>query len=159
MPTLTRQQPPAQSVLVADDDPDLLELLSMALSTQGYDVHKATDGQSAVEVHDKVHPQLMILDWMMPGMTGLEACRHIREDGHDTETPVLIYSAMGPGFADEALDIRAGEVRHAVDEVLIDPSGQGLADLERVMLDVRLFGGIGLRDVERDVRASVVIDG
>jgi len=69
---------PSQKVLVVDDEEPILELLKYNLEKQGYDVRTAIDGQVAVDTARKFHPDLVLLDIMMPKMDGVEACRQIR---------------------------------------------------------------------------------
>jgi len=69
---------PAQKVLVVDDEEPILELLKYNLEKQGFDVRTATDGQVAVDIAKKFHPDLVLLDIMMPKVDGVEACRQLR---------------------------------------------------------------------------------
>jgi CheY-like chemotaxis protein len=82
-------------VLVADDSETILLLLRTRLEMEGYEVATAADGQEAVEALDGAGPEgqpdLILLDAMMPRMSGLDVLRRLREEG--SETPVLIVSA------------------------------------------------------------------
>ncbi len=77
-------------VLVVDDEPAFREGLRQALSKEGFDVHLAEDGERAVELFEKIHPEIVLLDVMLPRMSGIDVCRHIRTMG---ETPVIMVSA------------------------------------------------------------------
>lgn len=66
------------TILVADDEPQIRRVLRATLSGNGYDVIEAKDGQEAVEMVIREHPDLILLDVNMPQMSGLEACRKIR---------------------------------------------------------------------------------
>jgi DNA-binding response OmpR family regulator len=79
-------------ILVADDDPDLLDLVAYALSQTGYLVVKAADGNAALAGFDAEAPDLVILDINMPGMTGFDVCSAIR--GRST-VPVMMLTARG----------------------------------------------------------------
>jgi len=79
-------------ILVADDDPDLLDLVAYALSQAGYLVVKAADGNAALAAFDAEAPDLVILDINMPGQTGFEVCAAIR--GRST-VPVMMLTARG----------------------------------------------------------------
>ena len=57
----------AKAILVADDDPDILSIVSMSLETQGYTVYKAANGREAVDLAKQHHPDLVLMDMMMPG--------------------------------------------------------------------------------------------
>jgi two-component system, OmpR family, response regulator MtrA len=69
----------AQRVLVVEDDPDTQQMLVMILASEGYEVLQASNGTLALELLRKMGPDLMLLDWMLPGMDGLEVCRRARE--------------------------------------------------------------------------------
>lgn len=67
-----------QKILIVDDEPDILELIEYNLKKEGYQVFLANNGQEGINVAKKVHPDLIILDIMMPKMDGIEACRLMR---------------------------------------------------------------------------------
>jgi DNA-binding response OmpR family regulator len=79
-------------ILVADDDPDLLDLVAYALSQTGYLVVKAADGNAALSAFEAEAPDLVVLDINMPGQTGFEVCAAIR--GSST-VPVMMLTARG----------------------------------------------------------------
>jgi DNA-binding response OmpR family regulator len=79
-----------KTILVVDDAPNIVELLRMYLEGAGYATLVATDGPTAVELHRKHRPDLVILDLMLPGMEGFEVCRAIRREA---DTPVLMLTA------------------------------------------------------------------
>lgn len=66
-------------ILLVDDEPDILEFLSYNLKKEGYNVFTANNGKEAIVVAKREHPNLIILDVMMPDMDGIETCREIRE--------------------------------------------------------------------------------
>jgi two-component system, cell cycle response regulator DivK len=70
----------AKAILVADDDPDILSIVSMSLEASGYTVHKATNGREAVDMARLHHPDLVLMDMMMPVVSGYEAVREIKDD-------------------------------------------------------------------------------
>jgi two-component system, OmpR family, KDP operon response regulator KdpE len=67
-----------KTILVVDDEPQIRRVLRVSLSGDGYDVIEAKDGQQAVEMVMREHPDLILMDVNMPGMSGLEACSRIR---------------------------------------------------------------------------------
>lgn len=69
----------SHKILLVDDEPDILEFLSYNLKKEGYTVYTASDGAAAVKLAREVHPSLVVLDVMMPGMDGMETCRLLRE--------------------------------------------------------------------------------
>jgi DNA-binding response OmpR family regulator len=85
-----REQP---LVLVADDDPDILELVAFRLERAGYDVARASDGEEALRIATESHPDLAVLDVMMPKMTGYDVTRRIRQDEATSRMPVILLTA------------------------------------------------------------------
>src|SRR5690606_37043234 len=79
-------------ILVADDDPDLLDLVAYALGQAGYLVVKASSGLEAIKRHDEESPDLVILDINMPGATGFEVCATLRARA---STPIMMLTARG----------------------------------------------------------------
>jgi len=79
-----------ERILIIEDDPAILKVLQRGLAYEGYTVDVATDGRSGLnQAHDH-HPDLIILDWMLPGMDGLEVCRRLRLQGG---LPILMLTA------------------------------------------------------------------
>jgi CheY-like chemotaxis protein len=70
----------ATRILVVDDDPDILDLVSFKLSGLGYDVHTRSDGEQGLDAARSLHPALVLLDWMMPGRNGIEVLEAVRAD-------------------------------------------------------------------------------
>jgi DNA-binding response OmpR family regulator len=81
-------------VLVVDDDPRLLHVVAMYLGIEGYEVVTASNAEEGLKEVDENHPDLVILDIMMPGMDGVEACRRIRSNPATEAIPVLMFSAL-----------------------------------------------------------------
>jgi two-component system, OmpR family, alkaline phosphatase synthesis response regulator PhoP len=81
-------------VLLADDDPRVVSVVSRYLALEGYEMSIATDGEAAVRIAEADRPDLIILDIMMPGIDGIEACRRIRANAVTSQTPVLMFSAL-----------------------------------------------------------------
>ena len=80
----------SERVLVIEDDPAILKLLRRGLAYEGYLVDTATDGRSGLLMARDNHPDLVVLDWMLPGMDGLEVCHRLRTGG---EVPILMLTA------------------------------------------------------------------
>jgi DNA-binding response OmpR family regulator len=81
-------------VLLADDDPRVLNVVSRYLALEGYEMSTVSDGEAAVATAAAEVPDLIILDIMMPGIDGIEACRRIRANAATAQTPVLMFSAL-----------------------------------------------------------------
>jgi two-component system response regulator MtrA len=80
----------SQRMLVIEDDPDTQQMLTMILRSEGYDVLPAGNGPLGLELLRKMGPDLVILDWMLPGMDGLEVCRRAREF---SSVPIVMLTA------------------------------------------------------------------
>ncbi|MFO8040319.1 MAG: EAL domain-containing protein [Sodalinema sp.] len=83
-----------QSILIVDDDPANLEVLSNLLERSGYEVLIARDGQSAIERAQYDPPDLICLDVMMPGIDGFETCRRLKEMADTADIPVIFMTAL-----------------------------------------------------------------
>jgi len=81
-------------VLIADDDPDILEILSFNLIKEDYEVFKAVNGKEALELAIQQNPDLIVLDVMMPYMDGVETCREIRKVETLEKSLVIFLTAM-----------------------------------------------------------------
>jgi len=77
-------------ILVVDDEEKLREMVRNYLVNEGFAVVEAGDGVKAIELHQKERPDLVVLDWMMPGTSGLDVCKSIRQSGN---TPVIMLTA------------------------------------------------------------------
>jgi DNA-binding response OmpR family regulator len=94
-------------LLVVDDDPTLVKLVSLNLEMDGYQVVTAANGETAIELIQKEQPALVLLDVMMPGMDGFQTCTRVREF---SEIPIIMLTAKG-GVEDvvHGLDIGADD--------------------------------------------------
>jgi DNA-binding response OmpR family regulator len=79
-------------ILLVEDEPELARAITRELRTEGYQVEHAADGLAALEAHAGSSPDLVILDWMLPGLDGLEVLRRIRQK---SATPILMLTARG----------------------------------------------------------------
>jgi two-component system phosphate regulon response regulator PhoB len=82
-------------ILIVEDDPSLVELLRYNLETEGFDVSVARDGEGGMEAIDADDPDLVVLDWMLPNMSGIEICRQMRQRTATRSTPVIMLTAKG----------------------------------------------------------------
>lgn len=82
-------------ILIVEDDPSLVELLRYNLETEGFDVTVARDGEGGMEAINADDPDLVVLDWMLPNMSGIEICRQMRQRTATRTTPVIMLTAKG----------------------------------------------------------------
>ena len=116
-------------LLVADDDEDILALVQFRLARSGYEVVVARDGEEALRLACERHPDLAVLDWMMPKATGLDVLRALRAGSETADIPVVMLTAR----ASEA-DIQAG-LDAGVDDYIAKPfSPQELASRVQAIL-------------------------
>ena len=95
------------NILIADDEPNQLELMSFNLSNAGYSIIKATNGKEAIELIENHSPDLIILDWMMPKMSGIDVCRTLRSRPETKQIPIIILSARRED-SDKSLGLDTG---------------------------------------------------
>ena len=84
-----------KTVLCADDDPEILGLVVRHMKSCGATVLEASDGEDALRTARREKPDLIVLDVMMPGMSGWEVCRAVREDSDLSATAVLMLTGIG----------------------------------------------------------------
>ena len=94
-------------VLIVDDEPDILNFLRYNLEKENYWVYAATNGNDALKMALKINPNVVILDVMMPGLNGIEACRAMRNLPMLRNTPIAILTAVNEEQS-EAACIEAG---------------------------------------------------
>jgi len=82
-------------ILIADDEPNIVVSLEFMLKREGYEVIVARDGRQALEAIRRERPRLVLLDAMMPGMSGFEVCEAARADDDLRDTKILMLTAKG----------------------------------------------------------------
>ncbi len=153
----------SRRILIVDDEPDVSRLLAFSLKAAGFDAHEAATGKAALEVTATLKPDVVILDLMLPDLTGYEVCRRLRADPLLGEAGILILTARG-----EEIDRIAGfEV--GADDYVVKPFSvrevvlrvQGL--MRRVTERIEARAGttttariIRLHDLEIDLRSYEV---
>ena len=90
---MTASTPPPSRILLADDTPASLAILAGLFEPAGHQVFTATDGHDAVEIAGKVHPDIILLDVMMPRMNGFSACRALKENPDTATIPVIFITS------------------------------------------------------------------
>jgi two-component system alkaline phosphatase synthesis response regulator PhoP len=90
------------TILLVDDEPDILDIISYNLKAEGYKVKTASSGREGVEKAKKVRPDLILLDVMMPEMDGIEACEQIRKTPGLEHTIIAFLTARGEDYSQVA---------------------------------------------------------
>lgn len=83
------------SILVVDDDPEILAMLTTRLTHRGYQVSSASDGHQALEIAKRDQPDLVLLDVMMPGKSGWEVARALKQDPSTQDIKIVMVTAIG----------------------------------------------------------------
>ncbi|RIK46339.1 MAG: DNA-binding response regulator [Chloroflexi bacterium] len=148
----------SQTILIVDDEPTILEILSLYLRRDGYKTLQALDGEEALALARSHHPDLLILDIMLPKRSGLEVASKLR---HEYPVPIIFLSARGDE-ADRITGLELGgddyvvkpfsprEVVARVRAVLRrSPSAQGADDAREVVV-----GDLRIRPAERSVTVA-----
>ena len=95
------------SILIADDEPNQLELMDFNLTNAGFSIIKASNGIHALELIENHSPDLIILDWMMPKMSGIDVCQTLRSRPETKQIPIIILSARSED-SDKSLGLDTG---------------------------------------------------
>ncbi|TCS63395.1 phosphate regulon transcriptional regulator PhoB [Varunaivibrio sulfuroxidans] len=148
-------------ILIAEDEPAQVEVLRYNLESEGYRVVTAVNGEEALLVVEEEGPDLVLLDWMMPELSGIEVCRRLRERTQTKRLPVIMLTARGEE-SDRVRGLDSG-----ADDYLVKPFSPGelIARVRAVMRRTRpgldeehiSYGGITMdlaaHKVTRDGRA------
>ena len=101
-----------QKILIVDDDNNIAELISLYLTKECFETKIVNDGEQALREFDSFHPDLLLLDLMLPGIGGYQVCRELR---HTSDVPIIMLSAKGETF-DKVLGLELG-----ADDYIIKP--------------------------------------
>ncbi|MCP4357316.1 MAG: response regulator [Chloroflexi bacterium] len=152
-------------ILIIDDDLDLLQMMGIILEKAGFKVDKADDGNVGIRLAEQVNPDLIILDVMMPRMSGLDVCRQLRAKQETHQIPIIMLSALGEvadkvsGFAMGADDYISKPVdsQELVMRIyaLLNRAQMARAGMARVISCVGAKGGVGTTTVATNVAARL----
>ncbi len=128
-------------ILVIDDDTAVQELLRRTLKKQGYEVTVASNGEDGVAQAQKLHPALIICDWIMPRLTGIDVCRRVKADPDLSTTQFFLLTSLG-SIADRVKGLDAG-----ADDFISKP-------IELNELQARVRAGLRLHQLSRDLKIA-----
>lgn len=128
-------------ILVIDDDPTIRNLLTRALKKHGYEVSIAENGKEGIELAESLHPALIICDWMMPLMDGLEVCRKVKANPDLSTTFFVLLTSRG-ATEDRVMGLDSG-----ADEFLPKP-------IQINELNARVRAGLRIHQLTQDLRTS-----
>ncbi len=136
----------ATRILVVEDEEKLAQFVQLELTYEGYEVSVAHDGLSGLMAARDQPPDLIILDWMMPGLTGIEVCRRLRQTG--SKTPVILLTAKDD-ISDRVKGLDAG-----ANDYVVKPFS-----IEELMARVRAhLRSLQPQDAEQFIYADLVLD-
>ena len=101
-----------KKVLIVDDEPFILMIVEDKLKNAGYEVLTRKDGENIMEFIKSEKPDLIIMDWLLPGISGIDICKMIKEDPETSSIPLFMLTAKGQE-ADEKLGLQYG-VKHYI---------------------------------------------
>jgi DNA-binding response OmpR family regulator len=147
----------AKKIIIVEDEPSLIFTLKDTLENEGYEVHIVENGLEAIELTDTIYPDLMILDIMLPGVSGFEVCKQIREKKHTF--PIIMLTAR-----DQEIDKVTG-LNIGADDYMTKPFGvkELLARIQARLRRANSYSKAGpidvvtLGDVRIKLNESVVI--
>src|SRR5882724_1744197 len=113
------QKAPRDIVLVVDDSPDTLGFLTQAIETTGATVLVALDGESALSLTEQITPDLILMDAMMPGIGGFEACRRLKAAEHLAQVPVIFMTGLSE-TEHIVRGLKAGGVDYLTKPIVVD---------------------------------------
>jgi len=127
-----------KKILVVDDDEDILLIVQTMLTNGGYSVALARNGKEAIDQAIGLHPDLIVLDVMMPDLNGFEVCQRLRADARTHDVPVLMLTAL-----DEPVDRTRGFLA-GIDDYLAKPFDRGelLARVRRILQRTYGYGDV-----------------
>ena len=128
-------------ILVIDDDTAVQELLRRTLKKQGYEVTVASNGEDGVAQAQKLRPALIICDWIMPRLTGIDVCRQVKADPELSTTQFFLLTSLG-SIADRVKGLDAG-----ADDFISKP-------IELNELQARVRAGLRLHQLSRDLKIA-----
>ena len=99
----------AKKILICDDEPHIVHVVAAKLKNVGFEILTATDGEEALEIARRERPDLIITDYQMPFLSGLELCAKLRADEQLGQTPAIMLTARGFSLGDE--DLQGTNVR------------------------------------------------
>ncbi|MCE5243531.1 MAG: response regulator [Syntrophobacteraceae bacterium] len=137
---------PKETILIVEDDTDIRDLLAYNLRSAGFEALTAADGHSALSSARQHHPDLVILDLMIPGIDGLEVCRELKRGRETSTMPIIMLTARG-----EELDRIVG-LELGADDYVVKPFSP-----RELILRIRAV--LRRLNPERETRAAWSVDG
>jgi DNA-binding response OmpR family regulator len=158
-----------QRILIVDDDPELSRMIGFILQKSGYEVITANNGKEGLQKADEMRPDLIVLDVMMPDMSGIEVCQKLRDRPMTRNVPLIMLSALAD------IDAKLSGFQVGADDYIPKPvnAKELLARIQALLLRARIKpptsartiamigakGGIGVTTTILNVGASMATQG
>lgn len=144
------------SILVVEDEDGMASVLNYTLKKEGYSVQVTNNGAEAIDMAREIKPDLILLDWMLPSMSGVEVCRALRSSNDTQNIPIIMISAKG-----EEIDRVTGLDRGA-DDYMVKPFSPAelIARIKAILRRMRpAFSGkiLEFYDVKMDLQNHTVV--
>ena len=151
---MSEAQPSGNKILVVDDEPSIVDAVATALRYEGFDVHEEQTGRGALAAAAELEPDLVVLDWMLPDLEGIEVGRRLRERGF--KTAILFLTAK------DAVENKVEALRAGGDDYVTKPFSLAeiVARVQAILRrtggdlpgDVLRFGDVTLDEARHEVR-------
>ncbi len=102
-------QTPVKKILCVEDEPEMIDLIRLILARKGFDVHGAAGGMEGIKLIREMHPDLVLLDLMMPDMDGWEVYQQMKADSATRDIPVIVVTAKAQNI-DKVLGLHIAKV-------------------------------------------------
>lgn len=139
------------TIMVVEDDPAIAELLRYNLAREGFAVTLVADGDSALAAAAAAPPDLVVLDWMVPGLSGIEVCRRLRRQPQSRNLPIIMLTARG-----EETD-RVEGLESGADDYMVKPFSPGEL-VARIRAVLRRAGGGAGEEIETIEAGGIRLD-
>ncbi len=145
-------------VMIVEDEPALCTLLRYNLEKEGYRVAEATDGEEALTLVAETPPDLVVLDWMLPVMSGIEVCRQLRRKPRTRDVPIIMLTARGEE-SDKVRGLNVGADDYITKPFSLPELLARIRALLRRIQPAQAKGNLTFEDLTMDLTAHRVVRG
>lgn len=148
----------SEKILIVEDEPAIVTMLEYNLQSEGYETIVATDGLTALEMAEKERPALILLDWVLPKMTGVEVCRNIRRKSQNSEIPIIMVTARGEE-SDKVLGLKLGADDYITKPFSVPELSARIKAVLRRSGPIEDKGALDFEDIHMDFTSHKVVRG
>ncbi len=143
------------TILIVEDEAAIVTMLKYNLEKEGFDVVSAESGEEGLEILKQEKPALILLDWMLPGMSGVDVCKEIRKDVAASDVPVIMLTARSEE-ADKVKGLSVGADDYVTKPFSVLELVARIKSLLRRFTPIVDKGTLSFKDIELDVNARKV---